>query len=321
MLKKFRDLSEREILALAISSEEEDGRIYGDFANALRESYPATAQMFEGMREEEAGHRDRLIEMFRQRFGEHIPLIRRDNVKGFLRRNPTWLVRPLGVNVARKQAEVMEMEAERFYQKAIARSTDASTRELLNKLADEERKHTQTAGNLEETLLTQSAKATEDASHKKLFLLQIVQPGLAGLMDGSGSTLAPLFAAAFATHNSSLSGSRNFDGIRRVSFRRRLADGTRVAVDPRSGYRIDDHGGRAGAHPAISTREFSRSDADCDCCCVRRTGRHRLHPAPLHGHAIFTGFVSGNRGRVPGLPDRLPDRQFVTAIHQTRRVA
>src|SRR5258706_15723270 len=201
MLKKFRDLSEREILALAISSEEEDGRIYGEFADALRESYPATAQMFEGMHEEEAGHRDRLIEMFRKRFGEHIPLIRRENVKGFLRRNPTWLVRPLGVNVARKQAEVMEMEAERFYQKAIMRTTDASTRELLNKLADEERRHTQTAGNVEETLLTQTAKAAEDASHKKLFLLQIVQPGLAGLMDGSVSTLAPLFAAAFATHN------------------------------------------------------------------------------------------------------------------------
>jgi erythrin-vacuolar iron transport family protein len=202
MLKKFKDLSEREILALAISSEEEDGRIYGEFADALRESYPATAEMFEGMREEEAVHRDRLIAMFRERFGEHIPLIRRENVKGFLRRNPTWLVRPLGVNVARRQAEVMEMEAQRFYQKAITRTTDASTRELLNKLADEERKHTQTAGDLEEKHLTQSAKAAEDASHKKLFLLQIVQPGLAGLMDGSVSTLAPLFAAAFATHHS-----------------------------------------------------------------------------------------------------------------------
>jgi len=203
MLKKFRDLSEREILALAISSEEEDGRIYAEFADALREGYPATAQMFEGMHEEEAGHRDRLIEMFRHRFGEHIPLIRRENVKGFLRRNPTWLVRPLGVNVARKQAEVMEMEAQRFYQKAVTRTTDASTRELLNKLADEERKHTQTAGNLEETLLTQSAKAAEDASHKKLFLLQVVQPGLLGLLDGSISTLAPLFAAAVATQSSS----------------------------------------------------------------------------------------------------------------------
>src|SRR5215470_15977013 len=201
-LKKFKDLTEKEILALAISSEEEDGRIYGEFADALRDTYPSTAQMFEGMREEEAGHRDRLIVMYRQRFGEHIPLIRRENVKGFLQRKPTWLVRPLGVNVARRQAEVMEMEAQRFYQRAIARTTDASTRELLNKLADEERKHTQTAGHLEEKHLTQSAKAAEEASHKKLFLLQVVQPGLAGLMDGSVSTLAPLFAAAFATHNS-----------------------------------------------------------------------------------------------------------------------
>ena len=202
MLKQFKDLTEREILALAISSEEEDGRIYGEFADALRESYPATAHMFEGMREEEAVHRDRLLAMFRDRFGDRIPLIRRENVKGFIRRNPTWLVRPLGVNVARRQAEVMEMEAQRFYQKAIARTADASTRELLNRLADEERKHTQTAGDLEEKHLTLSAKAAEDASHQRLFLLQVVQPGLLGLMDGSISTLAPLFAAAFATHNS-----------------------------------------------------------------------------------------------------------------------
>jgi rubrerythrin len=195
-------LTEKEILALAISSEEEDGRIYGEFADALRESYPATATMFEEMREEEVVHRDRLLAMFRQRFGEHIPLIRRENVKGFLTRRPTWLVRPLGVNVARKQAEVMELEAQRFYQRAIARTTDASTRELLNKLADEERKHTQTAGNLEKNL-NLTDRQQEDESHRKLFLLQVVQPGLAGLMDGSVSTLAPLFAAAFATHKSS----------------------------------------------------------------------------------------------------------------------
>src|SRR5215472_9551433 len=128
MLKRFKDLSEREILALAISSEEEDGRIYGEFADALRETYPATAQMFEEMREEEAVHRDRLLAMFRQRFGDHIPLIRRENVKGFLQRRPTWLVRPLGVNVARRQAEMMELEAQRFYQRAVAKTTDVATR-------------------------------------------------------------------------------------------------------------------------------------------------------------------------------------------------
>jgi erythrin-vacuolar iron transport family protein len=202
MLKEFQQLTEKEILALAIASEEEDGRIYGEFADALREEYPSTAQMFEGMREEEVVHRDRLFAMFRQRFGDYIPLIRRENVKGFLQRRPVWLVRPLGVKVARKQAELMEMEASRFYARAASRTTDASTRELLNKLADEERKHTQTAGELEEKHLTENARANEDESHRKLFLLQVVQPGLLGLMDGSISTLAPLFAAAFATHKS-----------------------------------------------------------------------------------------------------------------------
>jgi rubrerythrin len=202
MLKKFRELTEKEILALAISSEEEDGRIYGEFADGLRESYPATAQMFEEMRAEEVVHRDRLMAMFRERFGDHIPLIRRENVKGFLARKPTWLTRPLGVNVARRQARVMEMEAARFYGKAVSRITDVSTRELLNKLADEERKHSATAGDLEEKHLTQDARAREDESHRKLFLLQVVQPGLAGLMDGSVSTLAPIFAAAFASHKS-----------------------------------------------------------------------------------------------------------------------
>ncbi len=202
MLKKFKDLTEKEIVALAIASEEEDGRIYGEFADALRDSYPATAQMFEEMRDEEVVHRDRLFAMFRERFGERIPLIRRENVKGFITRRPTWLVRPLGVNVARRQAREMEMEAARFYAKAVTRVTDASTRELLNKLADEERKHQATAGDLEEKHLTHDARTQEDKSHEKLFLLQVVQPGLAGLMDGSVSTLAPLFAAAFATHKS-----------------------------------------------------------------------------------------------------------------------
>jgi rubrerythrin len=202
MLKKFKDLSEKEILALAIQNEEEDGRVYGEFADALKETYPSTAKMFEEMREEEAGHRDRLFSMFRERFGERIPPIRRENVRGFLQRRPLWLVRPLRVKAARRHAQVMEMEAVRFYQRAAQRVTDTGIRELLNKLADEERKHTETAGELAEKHLTEHAKAAEDESHRKLFLLQIVQPGLAGLMDGSVSTLAPLFAAAFATHNS-----------------------------------------------------------------------------------------------------------------------
>jgi rubrerythrin len=158
--------------------------------------------MFEEMREEEVVHRDRLLAMFRQRFGDHLPLIRRENVKGFMQRRPTWLMRPLGVNVARKQARVMEMEAARFYARAVSRVTDAPTRELLNKLADEERKHQATAGDLEQKHLQGPEREREDALQRKLFLLQVIQPGLAGLMDGSVSTLAPLFAAAFATHKS-----------------------------------------------------------------------------------------------------------------------
>ncbi len=200
MLKKFKDLSEREILALAIQNEEEDGRIFGEFADQLRESYPATAQMFEEMREEEAAHRDRLFTTFRERFGDHIPLIRREDVKGFLKRRPLWLVQPLGVDAARKHAQLMEMEAVRFYQKAATRVSHIPTRELLNRLADEERKHSVTAGELEEKHLTEHAREQEGKSHEKLFLLQVIQPGLAGLMDGSVSTLAPLFAAAYATH-------------------------------------------------------------------------------------------------------------------------
>lgn len=200
MLKRFKDLTEREILAIAIAAEEEDGRIYGEFADGLRDSYPATANMFEEMREEEVVHRDRLLATFRARFGEHLPPIRREDVKGFLQRRPVWMVRPLGVNAARKHARLMEMEATRFYERAASRVTDAGTRELLHKLADEERKHSATAGELEERHLTTDARALEDASNKKLFLLQIIQPSLAGLMDGSVSTLAPLFAAAYATH-------------------------------------------------------------------------------------------------------------------------
>src|SRR6266702_8877075 len=200
MQKKFKDLTEREILALAIQNEEEDGRIYGEFADALRESYPATAEMFEEMRVEEVGHRDRLFEEFRGRFGEQIPPIRREDVKGFLQRRPLWLVQPLGVDAARKHAQVMEMEAVRFYQRAATRVTHIPTRELLNRLADEERKHSVTAGELEEKHLTEHAREQEGKSHEKLFLLQVIQPGLAGLMDGSVSTLAPLFAAAYATH-------------------------------------------------------------------------------------------------------------------------
>jgi rubrerythrin len=201
MARKFKDLTEREILALAIASEEEDGRVYADFADGLRESYPATAKLFEDMREEESQHRASLIETYRERFGEHIPLLRRDDVKGFVKRRPYWLTRPLKIADVRKQAELMELETTRFYERAIQQVTDAGIRKLLGDLAESERKHATAAEALGESITPDVEKAEEDAQ-RRLFVLQIVQPGLAGLMDGSVSTLAPVFAAAFATKSS-----------------------------------------------------------------------------------------------------------------------
>jgi erythrin-vacuolar iron transport family protein len=200
--KSFKDLREQEILALAIQLEEEDSRVYGDFAEGLRESYPATAKAFEEMQAEESRHRQRLIELYSQRFGDHIPLIRRQDVKGFVERRPIWLIRPLGIGLVRKQVEVMEAETRRFYERALAQVSDASTRKLLGDLAEVERQHQNFAETLEEKQLESGARTEEDAASRRLFVLRVIQPGLAGLMDGSVSTLAPIFAAAFATHDS-----------------------------------------------------------------------------------------------------------------------
>ena len=200
-MKRFADLTEQEILALAISNEEEDSRIYRGFAEGLRERYPASAKVFEEMAEEEIRHRTMLFDLYRQKFGDYLPLIRRQDVKGFIRHKPIWLVRPLGIEEVRKYAANMEYEAERFYRKASETARDASVRELLVRLAEIEAGHETMAEQLGETILTPQARADEDETARRMFVLQYVQPGLAGLMDGSVSTLAPLFAAAFATQN------------------------------------------------------------------------------------------------------------------------
>src|SRR2546421_1582437 len=200
-MRSFQSLSEQEILALAISLEEEDARIYGDFAEGLEADYPATATLLNQMRAEEDGHRHRLLELHRQKFGEHIPLIRRHDVKGFVQRKPIWLVRPLGLAAVRKETELMELETRRFYETAIRKTTDAGIRQLLGDLAEEERKHSRLADELESAHRASGAYEAEAATRKRLFVLQVIQPGLAGLMDGSVSTLAPLFAAAFATRH------------------------------------------------------------------------------------------------------------------------
>lgn len=200
--KNFKDLSEREILALAIQLEEEDSRVYADYADGLRETYPATAKIFDEMQAEESRHRQRLIDMHRQRFGDHIPLIRRQDVRGFVTRKPVWLSQPLRLDAVRKSASAMEAETRHFYETAAARSQDVHIRKLLDDLAVEERSHEEKAEELKEQKLQPSIEETEDLANRRLFVLQIVQPGLAGLMDGSVSTLAPVFAAAFATRNS-----------------------------------------------------------------------------------------------------------------------
>ncbi|HZB90076.1 MAG TPA: ferritin family protein [Stellaceae bacterium] len=201
-MKEFSQLTQQELLALAIGLEEEDSRTYADLAEAMRETYPGTARMFGAMAEEENGHRHRLLELYRTKFGDHIPLIRRQDVKGFLERKSLWLLRPLQIDKVRAQAELMEAESKRFYQSAARRSDDAAIRQLLGDLAAEERRHEARAEELQSEYVPAAVEKEEGDSERRLFVLQIVQPGLAGLMDGSVSTLAPLFAAAFATKDS-----------------------------------------------------------------------------------------------------------------------
>jgi rubrerythrin len=201
-MRNFSDLTEREVLALAIANEEEDGRIYADIAEGLQENYPASAKLFSEMAAEEGEHRRRLIEMYREKFGEHIPLIRRQDVRGFVQHKPVWQTRPLGLESVRRLAETMEAETLRFYRQAASRTTDASIRRLLGDLAEAEVEHEHTAMRLREAILPAGVREREDEAEHRLFVLRVIQPGLAGLMDGSVSTLAPLFAAAFATGRS-----------------------------------------------------------------------------------------------------------------------
>lgn len=199
--KALGDLTEREVLALAIANEEEDSRIYQLFAEACTESFPASARIFEDMAAEEREHRTSLFEVYRTRFGEHLPPIRREDVRGFLTRRPVWWTKNLGPDRMREEAAIMEMQAANFYDKAATQTLDTRIRELFLHLAEVERGHRKKADQLKEAHLDDTAQGAEDAARHRQFVLTYVQPGLAGLIDGSVSTLAPLFAAAFATHN------------------------------------------------------------------------------------------------------------------------
>lgn len=198
-MRNFSELTEREILALAIGSEEEDARIYTDLAEGLREEYPGSAQVFTDMVAEEHEHRRRLLDLYQEKFGSHIPLVRRQDVRGFIARKPIWQVRPLGLDTVRQLAQTMELETQRFYQLAAERSTDTSVRKLLGDLAEAEMAHEHTADQLMQHNVPKTVREAEDEAARRMFVLRVIQPGLAGLMDGSVSTLAPLFAAAFAT--------------------------------------------------------------------------------------------------------------------------
>lgn len=199
--RKFRDLSEQEILALAISSEEDDARIYRGYAQQLRQDYPDSAAIFDGMAAEEDDHRRQLLALHKQRFGDHVPLIRREHVAGYHARRPVWLLENLGVERIRTEAAAMERAAEAFYLKAASQTKDADTRQLLGDLAAAEAGHADHAETLENRLLSPDQRSDEERTARRQFVLTWVQPGLAGLMDGSVSTLAPIFATAFATQD------------------------------------------------------------------------------------------------------------------------
>jgi rubrerythrin len=200
-MKSFADLTEQEVLALAITAEDEDARAYMGFANALRDNYPASAKVFIDMAEEEHEHRRSLTKLYQKKFGDFIPLIRRSDIMGFTPGKPAWTITKLGIEEMRKQAEILELQNHRFYLQSAARATDPEVRTLLNRLAEAEKGHESLAVKLGERHVTAEAAADEKEAESRLFLLQVVQPGLVGLMDGSVSTLAPLFAAAFATGN------------------------------------------------------------------------------------------------------------------------
>ncbi len=199
--KRFSDLSEREILALAISAEEDDARIYAGYAERLETDFPALAAVFREMSHEEDGHRRALIAEHERRFGPTIPLIRREHVADYVARRPTWLLANLPLDDIRAEADRMEDAAARFYEAAAQRTSDASTRRLLGDLAEAERGHKGKADVLEDKLLTPEVRGEEDKTARRQLILTLIQPGLAGLMDGSVSTLAPIFATAFATRD------------------------------------------------------------------------------------------------------------------------
>lgn len=282
MAKNFKDLTEREILALAVSLEEEDGRIYGEFAEVMRENFPSTAQLLDEMQREESHHRASLLELYRNRFGDYIPHIKRTDISGFVNRPSVWLLAPISPKAVRRTVEKMETEARRVYELALERTTDAQTRKLLGDLAEAEAKHSATAELMEREQRDAGAHGNEEEAVRRQFVLQYVQPGLVGLMDGSVSTLAPLFAAAFATkttHDALLVGLAASVGAGiSMAFadavRRWIADRARIAASARRGDGFDDDCRWHWAYAAVSSEQFPRCDDGSVRCGDCGTGRY-----------------------------------------------
>ncbi len=199
--RPFEALSEQEMLALAISSEEDDAKIYQTYAEGLREDFPDSARIFDAMAAEEHEHRRWLIDLHRQKFGEFIPLIRREHVRGFFNVKPLWLVKPYGIDKIRAQARQMEAQAWRFYSAAAKQASDASIRQLMGDLAEAEASHVASTDEVVDEHTPADIQDKERQQEHKQLILTYIQPGLAGLMDGSVSTLAPIFAVAFATQD------------------------------------------------------------------------------------------------------------------------
>ena len=218
-MRNFSELTEREVLALAIANEEEDNRIYTDIAEGLRADYPGSAKVFSEMAEEESEHRHRLLELYRAKFGEHIPLIRRQDVRGFIQHKPVWQILPLNLDEVRNLAESMETETQQFYRRAAARSEDVSVRQLLGDLAEAEVEHEHRAEQLSDQNLPENVRREEDTHARRAVVLRFIQPGLAGLMDGSVSTLAPCWRAGVVCLRRRIPGRLSWWGWRRRSVR------------------------------------------------------------------------------------------------------
>jgi rubrerythrin len=300
-MRNFSDLTEREILALAIANEEEDGRIYLDIAEGLRTDYPGSANVFTEMAGEEGDHRRRLLDVYREKFGEHIPLIRRQDVRGFIQHKPVWQMYPMNLKAVRSLAENMETETQGFYRRAAARSEDVTIRKLLGDLADAEVEHEHRADQLVEENLPANVRRDEDAHARQSFVLRVIQPGLAGLMDGSVSTLAPVFAAAFASNNT----WETFLVGLAASVGAGISMGFAEAL-------VDDHGRRNRPHAAIPDPVVLDRDGGGDLRRDRGTGCDFLDPMEIHGHPAAVRDASGGVRRRAGVRRRDPDRQQLT---------